>query len=136
MALPRGARFGVVVGLVALAWAAAPADAGHGNVVISLDADYVQAQYAKGRKFTVVDLRSLEEYRQGHLPGAHSLPLDQLTSRFEEVPRKDLVVLYCDCVRSVVDTAYWFLRGKQFRNVSVLDPGYAAWVARGHPIEK
>jgi rhodanese-related sulfurtransferase len=103
---------------------------------MALDADYIQAQYAKGRRLTAIDLRSAEEYRQGHLPGARSLPLDQLTTRFEEVPRTDLVVLYCDCPRSVVEVAYWFLRQKQYRNISVLEPGFAAWAERGHPIEK
>jgi len=121
--------------LTAVVWSAT-AHAGHGNAVMSLDADYVQAQYAKGRKLTAIDLRSEEEYRRGHLPGARSLPLDQLTSRFAEVPRSDLVVLYCDCARSEVEVAYWFLRGKQYRNLTVLEQGFATWVERGHPVEK
>ena len=121
--------------LTSVGWSVV-ADAGHGASVMALDVDYVQAQYAKGRKLTAIDLRSPEEYGRGHLPGARSLPLEQLTSRFAEVPRSDLVVLYCDCARSEVEVAYWFLRGKQYRNLSVLDQGFAGWVERGHPIEK
>jgi rhodanese-related sulfurtransferase len=130
----RGSLAALVL-LAAVAWSA-PAHAGHGNAVMSLDADYVLAQYAKGRKLTAIDLRSEEAYGRGHLPGARSLPLDQLTTRFAEVPRTDLVVLYCDCTQSEVEVAYWFLRGKQYRNLSVLERGFATWVERGHPVEK
>jgi rhodanese-related sulfurtransferase len=129
---------GVLAALALLAsvgWSAV-VDAGHGGSVMALDVDYVNAQYAKGRKLTAIDLRSPEAYGRGHLPGARSLPLEQLTSRFAEVPRSDLVVLYCDCARSEVEVAYWFLRGKQYRNLSVLEQGFAGWVERGHPIEK
>lgn len=119
-----------------LAWVAAPAHAGHGNLVMVLDPDYVRAQYEKGRKLTAIDLRSVEEFRQGHLPGARSLPFDQLTARFAEVPRTDLVILYCDCARSEVEVAYWFLRRQQYRNLTVLEPGFAVWVQRGYPVER
>ena len=116
---------------------AIPAEAGHGaSPVLALDADYVQEQYAKGRKLTAIDLRSEEEYRRGHLPGARSVPIDQLTARFAEVPRHDLVVLYCDCAPSEIEVAYLFLRGKAYRNLSVLQPGFTTWVERGHPVEK
>ena len=64
------------------------------------------------------------------------MPFDQLTTRFTEVPRTDLVVLYCDCARSEVEVAYWFLRKQSYRNLSVMDPGYATWVQRGYPIER
>jgi rhodanese-related sulfurtransferase len=118
-----------------LAWAT-PVFAGHANVLNALDVDYVRAQYEKGRKLTAIDLRPAEEFSRGHLPGARSLPFDQLTTRFHEVPRTDLVVLYCDCARSEVEVAYWFLRKQSYRNLSVMDPGYAAWVQRGYPIER
>ncbi len=134
MAGQRG-RLAALVLFMSIVWAAA-AHAGHGNAVMALDPDYVHAQYAKGRKLTAIDLRSEEAYRRGHLPGARSLPLDQLTARFAEVPRTDLVVLYCDCTQSEVEVAYWFLRGKQYRNLSVLERGFATWVERGHPVEK
>ncbi len=44
---------------------------------------------------TLVDARPLEEYRAGHLPGARSLPLDELPGRVHEIPREREVVAYC-----------------------------------------
>jgi rhodanese-related sulfurtransferase len=105
-------------------------------MVNALDVDYIQTQYDKGRKLIAIDLRSADEFRQGHLPGARSLPMDELTARFQEVPRQDLVVLYCDCARSEVEVAYWFLRRQGWRNLSVLEPGFTAWGQRGYPVER
>jgi rhodanese-related sulfurtransferase len=120
----------MIVGLVSVG------HAGHANMVNALDVDYIRAQYDKGRKLAAIDLRSPDEFRQGHLPGARSLPMDQLTARFQEVPRQDLVVLYCDCARSEVEVAYWFLRRQGWRNLSVLEPGFTAWGQRGYPVER
>jgi rhodanese-related sulfurtransferase len=62
--------------------------------------------------------------------------MGELTTRFQEVPRRDLVVLYCDCPRSEVESAYWFLRRQGYRNLSVLVPGFSAWGQRGYPLER
>lgn len=44
---------------------------------------------------TLVDTRPAEEYRAGHLPGARSMPLDELAGRVHEIPREREVVAYC-----------------------------------------
>lgn len=44
---------------------------------------------------TLVDVRPLEEYRSGHLPGAYSIPLAELRARLPELPRDREVVAYC-----------------------------------------
>lgn len=44
---------------------------------------------------TLVDTRPAEEYRAGHLPGARSMPLDELPGRVHEIPREREVVAYC-----------------------------------------
>jgi rhodanese-related sulfurtransferase len=42
----------------------------------------------------LVDVRSAEEYRAGHLPSARSIPLEMLPKRIAEIPRDIPVVLY------------------------------------------
>jgi rhodanese-related sulfurtransferase len=44
---------------------------------------------------TLVDVRPVEEYRAGHLPGAHGIPLESLKARLSELPRGREVVAYC-----------------------------------------
>ena len=132
---PVGVVTATALLLALLAWSAAPARAGHGNLVMALDPDYVQAQYEKGRKLTAIDLRSVKEFRQGHLPGARSLPFDQLTARFAEVPRTDLVILYCDCKPYDIADRAVFLEYRGYRNIFIMPEGYSGWVKRGYPIE-
>lgn len=44
---------------------------------------------------TVVDVRPAEEYLSGHIPGAVSIPLDQLASRLGDLPASGEIVAYC-----------------------------------------
>ncbi|MHB1010932.1 MAG: rhodanese-like domain-containing protein [Propionibacteriaceae bacterium] len=49
--------------------------------------------YAENRH--VLDVRPAEEYRAGHLPGAVSIPLQELEQRIPELPRGGEIVAYC-----------------------------------------
>jgi rhodanese-related sulfurtransferase len=44
---------------------------------------------------TVVDVRPSEEYAAGHIPGAMSLPLDELAERLADLPHDTTIVAYC-----------------------------------------
>jgi len=44
---------------------------------------------------TVLDVRPREEYTAGHIPGAVSIPLDELDARLAELPDDGQIVAYC-----------------------------------------
>ncbi|MEI5009476.1 metalloregulator ArsR/SmtB family transcription factor [Streptomyces sp. PmtA] len=44
---------------------------------------------------TVLDVRPVEEYRAGHIPGALSIPVAELTDRIGELPEGEEIVVYC-----------------------------------------
>jgi rhodanese-related sulfurtransferase/DNA-binding transcriptional ArsR family regulator len=44
---------------------------------------------------TVIDVRPWEEYAAGHIPGAVSLPLDELAHRIADLPEDGAIVAYC-----------------------------------------
>jgi rhodanese-related sulfurtransferase len=44
---------------------------------------------------TVIDVRPGEEYAAGHIPGALSLPVDELADRLAELPGGATIVAYC-----------------------------------------
>jgi rhodanese-related sulfurtransferase/DNA-binding transcriptional ArsR family regulator len=52
-------------------------------------------QLAKTSTITVLDVRPREEYTAGHIPGAVSIPLDELTDRLAELPDDGQVIAYC-----------------------------------------
>ena len=89
----------------------------------------------KSGEVTVVDVRPSEEYRAGHIPGALSLPLDELKARLEDLPKGREVVAYCRgpyCVMAVEAVA--LLRKKGF-NARRMEQGVVDWRARGWRVE-
>jgi rhodanese-related sulfurtransferase len=87
-----------------------------------------------------IDARPMEDYLQGHIQGARSLPRQELDLKFIEVT-KDLdpqtpVITYCDgetCELSH-DLAL-FLRDAGFVNTRVLVNGWSLWRLAGMPVE-
>jgi rhodanese-related sulfurtransferase len=48
-----------------------------------------------GEDLVVLDVRPAAEHAAGHLPGAVSIPVDELRRRLAEVPRDRKIVAYC-----------------------------------------
>lgn len=84
---------------------------------------------------TILDVRPVEEFHAGHIPGAVSMPLRELKRRLDSLPRYRDVVAYCRgpyCVFAV--EAVQVLRERGFRAVR-MDEGVPEWRARGLPVE-
>jgi hypothetical protein len=62
--------------------------------IFFIGVERVKAQLDAGSPPVLVDVRSAEEYRAGHLPSARSIPLEMLPKRIAEIPRDTPVVLY------------------------------------------
>lgn len=80
---------------------------------------------------TVLDVRPVEEYRAGHIPGALSVPVGDLMARLKELPRDRAVVAYCRgpyCVMAV--EAVRILRKRGFK-AHRLELGVTDWKGRG-----
>lgn len=80
---------------------------------------------------TLLDVRPVEEYAAGHIPGAVSVPLRELEHRLAELPRRRQIVAYCRgpyCVLAV--EAVGRLRAHGFRALR-LEDGIPDWRARG-----
>ncbi len=96
--------------------------------------DDVRQRTSNGGGFTLIDVREKEEYREGHLPGAMSVPRGFLDMRIEEaVPDKDAsIVLYCaGGTRSLL--AGRTLKEMGYTNVVSMTGGFGAWKGAGHP---
>jgi rhodanese-related sulfurtransferase len=82
----------------------------------------------------VLDVRPVEEYNAGHIPGALSIPLKDLKLHLSELPRDQEIVAYCRgpyCVLSI--QAVEMLRAKGFQAVR-LEEGIQDLRAMGFPI--
>lgn len=83
---------------------------------------------SRGEGVQILDVRELEEYEQGHIPGAAHIPLGQLRQRLNELsPEQELVVHCAAGLRSYVAARILMQRG--FKNVRSLDGGYRIYEA-------
>ncbi|MFC7449301.1 ArsR/SmtB family transcription factor [Rhodococcus daqingensis] len=84
----------------------------------------------------VIDVRPRAEYEAGHIPGAVSMPLDNLAQHFGELPTDTVVVAYCRgpfCVYA--DDAVRALR-RAGRRSARLEDGFPEWVRAGLPVNR
>ncbi len=90
------------------------------------------------RKYEValLDVRPQVEYQASHLPGAVSIPLDELERRLGELPQGKTIVAYCRgpyCV--LADEALELLTARGW-TVGRLEEGVAEWQAAGYLVER
>jgi rhodanese-related sulfurtransferase len=84
---------------------------------------------------TVLDVRPVEEYHTGHIPGALSVPLGQLKKLLSKLPQDQEIVAYCRgpyCVLAV--QAVEMLRRQGFKAIR-LEEGVQDWRAMGMTLE-
>lgn len=84
----------------------------------------------------VVDVRPPEGYRDGHLPGAFSIPLPRLPAEAFRLDPARPVVLYAGSRRTArfARRAAGTLRGLGFGDVRVYEDGVEGWRAAGLPL--
>lgn len=83
----------------------------------------------------VLDVRPEPEYRAGHITGAVSLPVEEITRRLRTIPKDRQVVAYCRgpfCVYA--DDAVRALRRRGYQ-AARLDDGYPEWARAGLPVD-
>src|SRR5262245_26123075 len=82
----------------------------------------------------VLDVRPAAEFLAGHLPGAVSVPPDELAGRVQRLPKDSDVVAYCRgpyCIYA--DAAVRALRRRGLRAVR-LEDGFPEWRRAGLPV--
>jgi NADPH-dependent 2,4-dienoyl-CoA reductase/sulfur reductase-like enzyme/rhodanese-related sulfurtransferase len=85
--------------------------------------DQLEGHLAKGA--VLLDVRSAEEFKKGHIPTALNISVDDLRARIGEIPRAELVI-YCQ-VGQRGHTGTLLLREHGFDAVN-LDGGYQTWI--------
>jgi rhodanese-related sulfurtransferase/DNA-binding transcriptional ArsR family regulator len=86
------------------------------------------------REVLILDVRPAEEFAAGHIPGALSVPLDQLDAALSRLPRRARIVAYCRgpyCV--LAPQAVQRLRARGFNARRLVD-GMPEWRLAGLPI--
>ena len=86
-----------------------------------------------GDQVFLIDVRPALEFESGHLPGAISIPVEELPSRLDELPRDRRIVAYCRGAYCLfADEAVEMLRAQGFE-AERLDGGWPEWHAEDRP---
>ena len=87
-------------------------------------AQWSQIDEFTDRGFQLIDVRTASEYAAGNIPGAMSMPVDEIRTRIAEITNKDVLV---NCqVGQRGHTATMLLKELGFNAVN-LDGGYLTW---------
>ena len=80
----------------------------------------------------LIDVREPDEYEDGHVPGAVSMPLGVLPVRTLELPKDSPVYVICQMGGRSMQAAMFLDRaGYDARSVA---GGTNAWISAGHPL--
>ena len=80
----------------------------------------------------ILDVRTAQEYAQGHVKGAINIPLSDLPGRIGELDRNRPILVYCQTgVRSA--QASTILVNSGFTQVYDMEGGLNAWINAGYP---
>lgn len=83
----------------------------------------------------LIDVRTPEEFAEGHLPGAKLIPVQVIQGRLSEIDPGKPVLLYCRSGNRS-GTALSLLKGAGYKDVEHLAGGIKAWKAEGGEVIK
>jgi len=101
--------------------------------------DHAYNHWKQGDKsaipFAFLDVRTVEEYKDGHVPGAINIPIGELASRLSEVPKNKRVYVYCESgVRAT--KASNLLMKSGVTNIENVPASMRGWRDAGYPVER
>jgi rhodanese-related sulfurtransferase len=99
--------------------------------------DELAARLGAGTAPVVLDVRSAEEYADGHIPGAVNVPFWRIVAGAtpDAAPKHEPVVVYCGHGPRA-RLAMLGLRARGFRALDDLDGHWAAWTRLNLPVTR
>lgn len=91
------------------------------NINLGLDSVSLEQlqELMENESVVLLDVRPTDEYEAGHIPGAISIPIEELEDKLDDIPNKKEIVAYCRgqyCLTSIKATEMLLKKGfKAFR---------------------
>ncbi|MFC1786570.1 rhodanese-like domain-containing protein [Halobacteriota archaeon] len=81
----------------------------------------------------ILDVRTVEEFNEGHIKGAINMPVQELPDRLGELDKNDDIIVYClTGVRG--SRASQILANNGFNKVYNMGGGIGSWIGEGFPV--
>ncbi len=84
----------------------------------------------------ILDVRTPEGYRAGHLPGAVNIPFEELPTRAKELSKQKEIITYCWNVTCLLCTKAAYVLATRGYRVKEMIGGIAEWQRAGFPVEE
>jgi rhodanese-related sulfurtransferase len=105
-----------------------------GSSINQVDPGQVQLLISQNPRPFLLDVRTLQEFQEGHINGSVSIPLGDLTNRLNRIPKDKVVVCIC-ASGSRSSAAARQLEGAGYQ-VKNMKGGIAKWIRSGLPVSK
>ncbi len=94
-----------------------------------MDVEELRDLMEKGEDIEIIDVRTVREYRAGHIDGAVNIPLDELRDNMNSLDRDSRILVHCrSSYRSYL--AYRILKNAGFKNIWNLNGSYLSWIRK------
>lgn len=124
-------QLGIVLFIALVVYLLALAGGENKSLAPEISVDQAYQMYQQGA--FVLDVRTVEEWNEYHAPNTTLIPLDQLPSRLNELPRDKQIVVVCRSGnRSREGRDILLAAGFQATSMA---GGLKDWYAKGYPIE-
>jgi rhodanese-related sulfurtransferase len=100
----------------------------------SIDVNAYKDDYFKKKNHVLVDVRTAQEFKSGHIPGAKNVPLNQLSKQLKKVPKNRTVVVVCQSGNRS-RSACNLLINAGYEDVINLNGGTTRWRMAGNKTE-
>ena len=86
-------------------------------------------------EIALIDVRAQDEYESGHASGALHIPVDEVLSRFDELPKDKKLFFNCAMgARSGLACEMVAALGITSDNLYNIEDGTPAWIQKGFPV--
>ena len=97
-----------------------------------IDVNELEGLLAAG-PIALIDVRGLDEWQSGHVPGAELIVMSTIPARVQDLPRGEEIFLICESGGRSAQVGIW-LESQGFEAVNVAG-GTGAWRSLGKPLD-
>ncbi len=85
-------------------------------------------QMVEQEKATVIDVRDHEDYKEAHIPGAISIPKDELDKNLDKLSKDNVNVVYCYNQQCHLGAEACLILAEYTYPVVLMEGGFDVWV--------
>jgi len=119
-----------LLGILTLMTACGSSSSGNGSLPSEISVEQAHEKYDAGVFF--LDVRTPEEWDAVHIPNTTLIPLDELSSRTNELPKDQEIVVVCRSGNRS-QQGRDILKSAGFEQVTSMSGGVTQWSANGYP---